>query len=452
MSISSFYGLQTSLRGLIAQQRLLDTTGHNIANASTQGYSRQKVNLSASGALPVTTANGRGSLGSGVDVDSYARVRDTFLDLQYRGQNSNLENWNASSDALSRVEDALQEPSDNGLSHVLSQFWDSWSSLSNAPSEPAAKQAVVEGAGAVADALKTTYGQIKVAKDQSLQAYQQLAAPASGSDPGGEVAQIAKQIATLNGSIKRLTAAGDTPNDLLDARDKLLDDLSGYGQISVSDAGQGSIDVSFVDAATAGTTYSVVKGDSATWAGPPAGDAWSPGGKLGALLDAGRDGGTLDGYMSTLDGIAAKLVDKVNTAYGGNFFDPAGTTASTLTVTASIENTPSTMVAGTAGVGSSDLASAVANLRGDDQIDGAYAAFVGKVGSRSREATRQQANAKALVDTVDSRRQSVSGVSLDEEMTNLIQFQRGYQASSRAMSTVDEMLDVLINRTGKVGL
>jgi flagellar hook-associated protein 1 len=452
MAVSSFYGLQTSLRGLIAQQRLLDTTGHNIANASTDGYSRQKVNLSASDALPVTTATGRGSLGSGVDVDSYTRVRDTFLDLQYRGQNSNLANWTASSDALSRVEDALQEPSDNGLSHVLSQFWDSWSALSNSPSEPAAKQSVVEGAGAVADALKTVYGQIQLARDQSLQSYQQLAAPASGSDPGGEVAQIAKQIATLNGSIKRVTAAGDTPNDLLDARDKLLDELSGYGQISVSDSGQGAIDVAFVDTQTAGTTYSVVTGDTATWAGPPAGDAWSPGGKLGALLDAGRAGGTLDGYMSTLDGIAAKLVDKVNTAYGGTFFDPSGTTASTLKVTASIEAAPSTMVAGTAGAGSSDLAAAVAALRGDGEIDGAYESFVGRVGSKSREATRQQTNAQALVDTVDARRQSVSGVSLDEEMTNLIQFQRGYQASSRAMSTVDEMLDVLINRTGKVGL
>src|SRR3954453_4021232 len=140
MPVSSFYGLQTSLRGLIAQQRMLDTTGHNISNASTEGYSRQKVNVSASDALAVTTTGGRGSLGSGVDVDSFTRVRDTFLDLQYRGQNSSLSNWSEASDSLGRVEDALQEPGKTGLSTVLSQFWDSWSSLSSSPSEPAAKQ------------------------------------------------------------------------------------------------------------------------------------------------------------------------------------------------------------------------------------------------------------------------------------------------------------------------
>jgi flagellar hook-associated protein 1 FlgK len=451
MPISSFYGLQTSLRGLIAQQRMLDTAGHNIANVSTDGYSRQRVNVSASDPLAVTTTSGQGHLGSGIDVDSYARVRDTFLDLQYRGQNSNLSNWSTASDSLGRVEDALQEPGKTGLSNVLSQFWDAWSSLSNSPSEPAAKQAVVEQAGAVADALKTTYSQIKLARDQSLQAYKDLAAPTSGTGAGGEVAQIASQIAAINGSIKKLQS-GDLPNDLLDARDKLLDQLSGFGQISVSDAGGGAIDVAFVDTATAGTTYAVVKGDQSAWNGPPAGDAWSPGGRLGALLTAGQAGGTLDGYLTTLDGIAGKLVTKVNAAYGGDFFDPAGTKASTLTVTAALQNSPSNMVSGTAGAGSSDLAAAVANLRDDDAIDGAYRSFVAQVGSKSREAQRQQANAQALVDTVDGRRKSVSGVSLDEEMTNLIQFQRGYQASSRAMSTVDEMLDVLINRTGRVGL
>src|ERR1700709_503155 len=98
MPVSSFYGLQTSLRGLIAQQRMLDTTGHNIANASTDGYTRPKVNRSAADATTVTTANGRGSLGSGVDVYSCARVGDAFHHLQYRGQNSALSNWSQNAD------------------------------------------------------------------------------------------------------------------------------------------------------------------------------------------------------------------------------------------------------------------------------------------------------------------------------------------------------------------
>ena len=91
-------------------------------------------------------------------------------------------------------------------------------------------------------------------------------------------------------------------------------------------------------------------------------------------------------------------------------------------------------------------------LRDSAAVDGTYRAFVARIGSDVREAVRQEANAQVLTDAVENRRQSVSGVSMDEEMSNLVRFQRSYQASARAMSTMDEMLDVLINRTGRVGL
>src|ERR1700742_3923952 len=116
MGISSFYGMQTSLRGLIDQQRLLDTTSHNIANASTTGYSRQEVTLAASMALQVQTSSGvtpLGQLGSGVDVTGYVRVRDQFLDAQYRGQNTNLQEQGAKADALNTAELSLAEPGDS---------------------------------------------------------------------------------------------------------------------------------------------------------------------------------------------------------------------------------------------------------------------------------------------------------------------------------------------------
>jgi flagellar hook-associated protein 1 FlgK len=113
---------------------------------------------------------------------------------------------------------------------------------------------------------------------------------------------------------------------------------------------------------------------------------------------------------------------------------------------------PTTVTAGTGAAGANDIALAVSQLRGNASVDGAYKAFVAKVGSDVNEADRQQANAQVLTDSVEDRRNSVSGVSMDEEMTNMIRFQRAYQASSRAMSTMDDMLDVLINRTGRVGL
>ncbi len=453
MPISSFYGLQTSLRGLLAQQRLLDTTGHNIANASTQGYSRQEASLVASPALEIPAggiAGGSGAhLGSGVDVQSFRRVRDQFIDLQYRGQNTNLGEWKARATSLSQAEGSLSEPGENGINQQLSEFWDAWSDLANANGNDvnAAKQAVVEKGAALTDAFNSVRSQIDLVKNQSYAEYSDLTRPASPGDAGGEVAQIATQIADLNDTIKRFITTGDVPNDLLDRRDLLLDQLSEYGQISVDPQTDGTINVGF------GASNPIVTGTNATWAGPPAGDAWSPGGRLGALLDVSKPGGTLDGYLTTLDTIASNLVSTVNGAYGGAFFDAgAGPTAATIDVSAALLANPQVLDPGSGASGSRDLALAVSQLRDGASVDGAYRAFVAKVGADSREATRQEGNAQVLTDSVENRRQSVSGVSLDEEMSNLVRFQRSYQASARAMSTLDEMLDVLINRTGKVGL
>src|SRR3954468_4171640 len=143
MPISSFYGLQTSLRGLLAQQRSIDVTSHNIANASTVGYSRQEATLAAAPAMLIPAnaiQNGAGAhLGAGVDVQSYRRLRDTFLDLQYRGQTTNLGGHAARSSALDRAELSLAEPSDDGLSAQLSKFWNAWSDVANSPESPAAR-------------------------------------------------------------------------------------------------------------------------------------------------------------------------------------------------------------------------------------------------------------------------------------------------------------------------
>ena len=459
MPISSFYGLQTSLRGLLAQQRLLDTTGHNIANASTKGYSRQEAALVASPALNIPAggiASGAGAhLGSGVDVQSFRRIRDQFIDLQYRGQNTNLGEWKARATALEQAEGALSEPGENGINQQLSEFWDAWSDLAaaNGTDRAAAVQTVVEKGAALADAFKSVRQQISQVQQQTYAEYSDLARPAGAGDPGGEVAQTARDIAELNDTIKRFITSGDVPNDLLDRRDLLLDQLSEYGQVSVETQSDGTVDVSFVDKAAPGTTYPVVTGTTATWAGPPAGDAWSPGGRLGGLLDASKPGGTLDGYLTTLDTIASNLVTAVNGAYGGSFFDAgAGPTAATLDLSAALKANPQSLIPGSGAAGSTDLALAVSQLRDNATVDQPYRAFVAKLGSDVREATRQNDNAQVLTDAVENRRQSVSGVSMDEEMANLVRFQRSYQASARAMSTLDEMLDVLINRTGRVGL
>jgi flagellar hook-associated protein 1 len=447
MPISSFYGLQTSLRGLLAQQTLLDTTGHNISNASTDGYSRQQVNLAASSALTVSTQGSvspSGQLGSGVDVTGFTRVRDQFLDSQYRAQNTSLQQQKAKADGLNSAELSLAEPGDNGVSAALDKFWSAWSDLSKSPDDASAKQALVSSGEALTDSVQSVRSQMVAAQQGAQSQYDSI------TGPQGDIAQAAKQLAALNTSIAAYLTNGDSPNDLMDARDKLLDQLSGYGQISVQQLSSGSMNVSFVDGTT-GTTYPIVSDQTASWTAPT-GD-WNPSGQLGGLLSIAKTpGGTIDGYLNSLDNFSSALASTVNTAYQGTFFTTGTPAGATIQVASALQASPSSLVSGTSAAGSNDIALAVSQLRGNANVDGVYKAFVSKVGSDVAEAQRLEGNAQVLTDSAQDRRQSVSGVSMDEEMSNLIQFQRAYQASSRAMSTMDDMLDVLINRTGKVGL
>ena len=225
----------------------------------------------------------------------------------------------------------------------------------------------------------------------------------------------------------------------------LLDELSSLGQVSVEDLGTGSLRVTF-----GGPGDPPLVDDTAVNF-PPALSAPErpPRRAAPASRRAGRARSTPTGPSSTR--VARTLADAVNAVHssggGGNFFSfTDGAEAGSLAVAV----TPATVrTSVTADKGANDLALRMTTLRGG-AADQAYGAFVARVGSRGRaRPTAQQANAQALTDAVDDRRQSVAGVSLDEEMTSLIRFQRAYQASSRAMSTMDEMLDVLINRTGQ---
>ncbi|HEY2602614.1 MAG TPA: flagellar hook-associated protein FlgK [Thermoleophilaceae bacterium] len=452
--VSTFFGLETTLRGLLAQQGALDVTSHNIANANTPGYSRQQAVLSASDPLQVTDGtrlSTLASLGTGVDIQSYQRIRDQFLDLQYRAQNMVLGQQSATSDALSNVETALQEPGTNGISAQLAKFWSAWSDVANNPdgaSSTAGKQALVDQANTLVESLHSLDSQLTAASQDAGNEYTSLTAP------GGQVDQDVREIANLNKAIKASVAAGDKPNDLMDKRDQLLDDLSGLGQVSVADNGDGSITLNFGDAANP-----VVDGSSnVDWpqtlnnAGPP---PTSPGGKLGALYDIFKSGGTVDSLRSDLNGVASNLASTVNAihnrggATGTDFFSvgAAGTEASTIAVNVNAQ----TVVTDSGGPALGDVAAQIAALRGGT-ADSAYSTFVTRIGSMVQNAQRQQSTAQALVNAADSSRQSTSGVSMDEEMTNMIKFQRAYQASARAMTTMDQLLDTLINRTGSAGL
>jgi flagellar hook-associated protein 1 FlgK len=437
MSISSFLGLQTSLRGLMAQQQALDVATHNIANANTVGYTRQEAALGATDPLHVqagATHNGQGAfLGQGVDVTAYRRIRDSFLDLQVRAQNMALGDATTSAQALDRVQSALGEPSDTGIQALLGKFFTAWGDLANHPESDSSKQAVQTAAQTLGDAFKALGTDIGAAAADAQSEFSQI------TGATGPIQAAATQLAQLNKAIDAAIDGGQSPNDLLDKRDQVLDDLSQYGQVSVTQLGNGRVQVMLGN-------QSVANDSTVDWVVPPATSFAAGGGTLGALQTLTTT--TLPGYQSALDAVAKTLHDDVNAAYGSAFF--GGATAATLGTGIPAA---STIVAGTGtGTASNDVALAISELRNTSSAGTQYGALVRQVGSDAANASDAQAVAQAAYDGAEDRRQNVSGVSLDEEMANMLRFQRGYQASARAMSSIDEMLDTLINRAGRVGL
>jgi flagellar hook-associated protein 1 len=437
MSISSFLGLQTSLRGLLAHQQALDAAAHNVANANTVGYTRQEAALGAADALHVqagATHNGQGAfLGQGVDVTAYRRIRDSFLDLQVRAQNMALGDATTSAEALDRVQSAIGEPSDTGIDALIGKFFTAWSDLGDHPESASAKQAVIGAAKTLADAFSTLSADLGGSAADAQAEFTQV------TGATGPIRSAATQLAQLNRAIDAAIDGGQSPNDLLDKRDQILDDLSQYGQVSVTQLGNGRVQVMLGN-------QSVVNDTSVDWVVPPAATFAAGGGTLGALQTLTTT--TLPGYQTALDAVAKTLHDDVNAAYGSAFF--GGTTAATLGTGIPAA---STIVAGTgSGAASNDVARAIAELRNTSTTSSQYGALVRQVGSDAANASDAQAIAQAAYDGAEDRRQNVSGVSLDEEMANMLRFQRGYQASARAMSSIDEMLDTLINRAGRVGL
>jgi flagellar hook-associated protein 1 len=435
--ISSFLGLQTSLRGLMAQQQALDVATHNVANANTVGYTRQEATLGASDSLHLTAGtlqNGAGAfLGQGVDVTAYRRLRDSFLDLQVRAQTMALGDASTSAEALDRVQSAIGEPSTTGINALLGKFYAAWTDLANHPESDSSKQAVNSAAKTLADAFGRLAADITSAAGDATAEFDNI------TGATGPIKAAATSLAQLNKAIDTAIDAGQSPNDLLDRRDQILDDLSQYGQVSVTQLGNGRIQVMLGN-------QSVVNDSTVDWQVPPPVGFAPGGGQLGALKTLTTT--TLPGYLASLDAVAKTLHDDVNAAYGASFF--GGDTAATLGT--GIPAAAAITAGSGSGSASNDIANAVLALRDTSAATGQHAALVRQIGSDVDNASRAQSVAQAAVDAAEDRRQNVSGVSLDEEMANMLRFQRGYQASARAMSTIDDMLDTLINRAGRVGL
>lgn len=465
---STFFGLNVALSGIMAQQRALNTVSHNITNATTQGFTRQRVDLAAAVAYPMpglNTAVAPGQIGTGVVATQHTRIRDTFVDVTIRNQAASVGQWDARATGLKALDTIIDEPGETGLTSLLSAFWGSFQALSVQPDSAAAREAVRAAGENLAQGFRDLDQRLAEAQDEATG---RIALEV------GRVNELAAQINELNQQISTVVATGQQPNDLRDMRDLLVDELAGFAGIAVSVGGNDRYSISV-------GTQLLVDGGSDTvnaLAIDAAGNATVGGaaitlanGSLRGLVDL-RDSviGGPGGYISQLDALAASITGSVNTVHAGgygldgstgnDFF--AGTTAATIGISAAVAGSVDAIAASsTAGGIPGDGANVVALAQlqfvvqtigtSTTTLDGFYQQFVAKLGVDADQAYRMSEVQHGVFDAALARRDSVSGVNIDEEASDMIRFTKSYNAAARMVTAVDEMLETIISRMGIVG-
>ncbi|WP_435768353.1 flagellar hook-associated protein FlgK [Nocardioides sp. SYSU DS0651] len=463
----SFGSISTALSGLRYNQVALDIAGNNIANASTDGYVRRRVvGESVSSAAPAMWSRYVGH-GDGVGVGEVRRMVDPLLDARVRREHAGLAYLQTSTVVLGRVEEGIGEPGANGAYQAMLDFRNAWSDLSNNPGGDAARQQVLGRAETLAQALR-----VQVANISGEEADQRVHVLNLAS----EVNTAATDLAALNHQILTTEQNGTDAGTLRDRRDALalrLAELAGAvttvrpdGQFDVAVAGeslvQGREAGTFVvasgvtptgDADGAPITFRI----DASWGSAtlPTGAA-GPGGELGAVTELLTT--TLPSYQAGLDAIAADLAADVNAQHalgydaagnpGSAFFsyDPAvGAASLQVAITDPALVAASAVPGGARDGGNADALSTAGSYTG------AYQRLVNGFGTQVAALQRQTANQASLAGSLATAWEQQAGVNLDEETVNMVTAQRAYEAAARLLTTLDEVLDTLINRTGLVG-
>jgi len=514
---STFMGLETARRGMFTQQTALHTTGHNISNANTPGYTRQRINFAQTEPYPsasINRPNIPGQVGTGVKAESVQRIRESFLDIQYRGETNKLGYSSSRAAAFDQLEQIMNEPSDSGLANTMDQFWQSLQDLAVNPNNPGARSVVRQRGIAMSDTFNFL--------QNSLVAVQK--------DIGNEinitvdkVNSLVKQIHAINGQIGDVEPHGYLPNDLYDERDRLIDELSSLVNIKVDYVGSGGNTHSAAEGkaviklvSDSGKQHALLVGNAGynevsvhkdgvdgSVKTISAGDTdinfndLQSSGKLKGLIESftyengeGKATGVYADMLKELDNLAYTFAKEFNAVHKSglspneisnqkteeiSFFTDsesgditnrtgfAGRIAVDGKILESLDNI-ATAAGGdpaSATLGDSTNVNNMANVftkkmdynNSSEASDfrNYYEGVIGRMAVQSQEATRMTTNSQTLQQAVDNKRQSVSSVSLDEEMTNMIQFQHAYNASARMISLQDELLDKIINGMGTGG-
>jgi flagellar hook-associated protein 1 len=446
---------------LMTQQLAISVTGQNIANVNTPGYSRQRVNLESTVIL-----SSEGPVGTGVKASGIERIYDQFLNANINGEIQQKGRWDAQSQSLQQTEIVFDQSSGNGLSQNMSKFWNSWQGLTLNPSGYAERNALVASAGDMTADFQDKYKYLdQTQKDMDNNITSGVA----------EVNSMASQITNLNDSIVKTEMNGGSANDFRDQRDVLMNQLSEKINFTASEDSAGRMTLTLGDGNALVGTPAFGKLTTAVNASGYKDIVWdsAPSTSINANISAGNLKGWMEvrdslvpGYKDSLDSLAQKIIEEVNTIHaagqgldgstGNAFF--SGNSASTIQVNPDIIADVNKIAAASGSVsselikGDNSQAIAIAGLQNKLSMGGNSATFdtyfntlVSQTGGDVQNASQNLETHTLTVSKMDNYRESVSGVSLDEEMVNLVKFQQGYSAAAKLVDTVKQMMDTVIN-------
>lgn len=414
--------LNTAKSGMNVSQVAIQTTSHNISNINTPGYSRQRVNQSASSpySMPGKNSNfGAGQIGTGAQIDDVTRIRNSFYDYQYRSESHQYGNTSVKYEYFKNIEGIFNEPSDTAISSSLNSFFNSWSELSKDPQSSGVKSVVIENGKYLSNSINSAFKRLE-SLEEGLDKQSEYIMD--------EVNSMLSQLDKLEKNIKIIQGSGKSPNDFLDQRDQLLDNLSFKLNINDKDV-----------KATLKKAYDAngkVTLDDLTKSGVKIS------GELEGTLSMKQE---IKKYKDGLKQLANTITSNVNKAAGQDIFKAKD--GELISINPEMLQEPEKInVTADIALKVYELKSEKVNINGKDMtINTFYNSMIQDLGQSSAAVIRDERNQSKLLENIDSSRSSVSGVSLDEEMISLVQLQHTYSANAKVMSTIDSLLDVVVN-------
>ena len=414
--------LNTAKSGMNVSQVAIQTTSHNISNINTPGYSRQRINQSASSpySMPGKNSNfGAGQIGTGAQIDNVTRIRNSFYDYQYRSESHQYGSTSVKYEYFKNIEGIFNEPSDTAISSSLNSFFNSWSELSKDPQSSGVKSVVIENGKYLSNSINSAFKRLE-SLEEGLDKQSEYIMD--------EVNSMLSQLDKLEKNIKIIQGSGKSPNDFLDQRDQLLDNLSFKLNINDKDV-KATLKKAY-------DTNGKVTLDDLTKSGVKIS------GELEGTLSMKKE---INKYKDGLKQLANTITSNVNKAAGQDIFKAKD--GELISINPEMLQEPEKInVTADIALKVYELKSEKVNINGKDMtINTFYNSMIQDLGQSSAAVIRDESNQSKLLENIDSSRSSVSGVSLDEEMISLVQLQHTYSANAKVMSTIDSLLDVVVN-------